>query len=628
MKTEIVVCRIPFGTPGERDALRQVKDHGFTSVQIYTFWRGFEPAARGRFDWTTLDRQVRLIQEAGLKFVPFLLLGPKYAAPDWWLADPRHVGLRCLEHGKDSPIESVWNPAFRDEIRRALEAFAEQYRSWDVLESVQPGICGDYGEAIFPALGNWPGDYHTHRGFWCGGDDAVASFRQHLEQQYGALDRLNRAWRARYNSFAEVRPFLRQYALSRTAFFDFVAWYQDSMTRYAEFWMGECRRIWPATPAYLCTGGAEDDIGLGASFAAQAKIAAQHGGGLRLTNEANRFDYNFPLTAPTHAACRFYGAYLGLEPVGPLTEQGVRTRMFGSVAYGNRQVFHYYRNLFDAQNQPLPAAACVRDHAAFIGEREVERGLAFFWPVEQAVVEGAIPGEAREALLHVRRQYPVSPISETMILDGALRDYRCLVMMGVTSARATVLRHIARWVREDGGVLLAVGRCRDLELEPVEEFDALFGILPGSEDAWGHHHEQLHAPAGFTELGKIPGFHSEHGWLNLAAGTETIARAAEGDGGGSVPGGAVTRTWPVSALFQRVYPGGGQAIFYCGPVIFARDPEACFSDPGVLLALLDDGCALSNVRGLGTKTDELARARVGDRLFILRDGRMDSERSS
>lgn len=58
-----------------------------------------------------------------------------------------------------------------------LAAFAAHYGPWNVLESVQPGICGDYGEAIFPVLGNWPGDYHTHQGFWCGGEDAAASFR-------------------------------------------------------------------------------------------------------------------------------------------------------------------------------------------------------------------------------------------------------------------------------------------------------------------------------------------------------------------------------------------------------------------------------------------------------------------
>ena len=613
MKTELVICSLPFGQPGEKEALRQVKALGFTSVQIYTFWRDFEPAGRGRFDWEALDRQVRLIQEAGLKYVPFLLLGPKYGAPDWWLADPGHVGLRCLEHGKESPIESIWNAAFREEISRVLEAFAGHYMPWEVLESVQPGICGDYGEALFPALGNWPGDYHTHRGFWCGGADACASFIEFAKERYGDIDRLNHAWRARFLTFEEIQPFLPHHAPSRTAGFDLISWYQESITRFSEFWMAECRRLFPGVPAYLCTGGTDDDARMGVLFSAQAKAAARHGGGIRLTNEINKFYDNFRLTAHTHAACSFYGAYLGLEPVGPITEKGLRTRMFGSAAFGNRQMFHYYGNLFDQENRPLASAEGVRRYAPLLGEREVERGIALFWPVDQGLMDGAIPAETQKALLYIRRHYPVSPISEEMILDGALKDYGCMVMVGATIARAAVLRAMAGWVKEKGGQLLSVGLCRGLELEPVEEFDALFGISPESEDAWGHTHAAMVPVPGFEELGKIPGFHVEHGWLDLAEGTEKMAVATER------PGQSGTRIHAISSLFRRAYTGGGQAIYYCGPVTFEFDAEACFSDPAVFLALLNDMCAMSGVRALGTRDNEIARARVGKETLALCD---------
>ena len=594
------------------DALGQLRDLGFTSVQIYTFWRDMEPAGRNAFDWSSLDRQVALIKQAGLKYVPFLLMGPKYGAPDWWLADPRHVGLRCLEHGKESPVESVWNPAFRDEITRVLESFASHFLPWDILESIQPGICGDYGEAIFPVLGNWPGDYHTHRGFWCGGDDAAAAFREYLRDKYGSPDALNRAWRSRHSSWEDVRPFLQHQAPSRTAFFDLICWYQNSMTAYSEFWMSECRRIFPSIPAYLCTGGADDDTALGALYSAQAKAAARHAGGIRLTNEVNKFYENFRLTSHTHSACRFYGAYLGLEPVGPITEEGVRSRMFGSVAYGNRQIFHYYSNVMGKDNLPLPAADALRECVPLLQERTAERGIGFFWPVDQALIDGAMPTEARNALLHIRRQYPVSPISEEMILDGALDGYGCLVMLGAMSTRASVLRAIARWVKEKGGRLLTVGHCRGLELERVEEFDGLFGIQPDSEDAWGHAGAEMQPVAGFDKLAQIARFHSEHGWLNLAEGTEKIAAAIPR------PGQSGTRTHAVSPLFRRTYPHGGQAVFYCGPVTFQVDAQACFSDPGVLLALLDDLSAMSGVQALGTREGEVARARVGERTVILR----------
>ena len=85
---EIVVCGVPFETSQEKVALRKLKDIGVTSVQIYTFWKKIEPDGRGKFDWAFYDREVALIQEAGLKYVPFLLMGPKYAASQWWLESP------------------------------------------------------------------------------------------------------------------------------------------------------------------------------------------------------------------------------------------------------------------------------------------------------------------------------------------------------------------------------------------------------------------------------------------------------------------------------------------------------------------------------------------------------------
>lgn len=625
---QIVLCKIPFRTPAERDALKRARDAGFTSIQIYTYWRHVEAAGLDRFDWDWIDRQVELIREAGLKFVPFLLMGPRYAAPDWWIDSADHVPLRCLEHDKSCPIESVWNGKFHRHIRRVLEAFAAHFLPWNVLESIQPGICGDYGEAIFPVLGNWPGTYHTHRGYWCGGADARAAYRAWLEKRYGTVDALNRRWRTSFDSFDAIHPRLPHRCASRSETFDLLTWYRQSMTDYSEVWMAECRRAFPDTPVYLCTGGADDETTTGAHFALQAKIAARHGGGLRLTNEGNTFAYNYPLTSHTHAACEHYGAYLGLEPVGSVTPQGVRTRMFGSAAMGNRQVFHYYGNLFNADGTPRgDAPESVKRYAHLIGQRSSERGIAMFWPIDQASLEGAVTlkggltGDVASALLHIRRNYPVQAVSEELILDGALSRYRCLVMIGVTCARAAVLERIARWVVEEGGRLITTARTCDIELDPVPAFDAMLGITPESEEAWGHNFQVLKLPDGFPRLGRLEGFHADRGWLHLADGTETLATARAGIGSSGVEG--VTWNHPVSALFRRTHPGGGQAIFYGGQICFKADPQALFHDPEVIARLLDDVCGQTGVRPLGTADGEIARARIDGKLLILHEDRIE-----
>jgi len=192
-------------------------------------------------------------------------------------------------------------------------------------------------------------------------------------------------------------------------------------------------------------------------------------------------------------------------------------------------------------------------------------------------------------------------------------------MVGTATTRAEVLTTISDWVRQRGGILVANELCRDLELEPVREFDSLFGITSTSEEAWGHNGQHVRAPSGFPNLARIPQFRVELAWMDLEAGTEKIACAPEGPGGGLVPEGDVTRTLPVSALFRRIFVGGGQALFYCGPVCFRPDPEAIFADPGVFARLLDDVCALSGIQALGTQDDEIARARAGERLLVLRE---------
>ena len=607
---EIVVCGVPFETPLEKDALRKLKEVGVTSVQIYTFWKDFEPGGRGQFDWAFYDREVALIQEAGLKYVPFILMGPKYAAPQWWLESPEHMGLRCLEHGKVSPIESIWNPLFRQEISRALQAFAAHYLPMNVLESIQPGICGDYGEAIMPVTGNWPGDYHTHLGYWCGGVDAIASFRAWLMEKFDSLEQLNRAWRSHYADINLVTPFLAHKAPSRTAFFDFLEWYRGSMTEYAEFWMQTCRQFFPNTPVYLCTGGYEEPE-QASSFSSQARVAARHGSGLRLTNEGNKFYDNFFQTAYTRSACDFYGAYLGLEPVGPMTDKGVVARIFGSADYGNQQMFHYYGNLFDGES-PRPAADALRQYIPLVQKHPLEQSVAFFWPSYYAALNGGMPEVVNRALHFVRRMTNCLPANEEMILDGALERHHLLVipLPGFTSR--PVLDKIARWVRA-GGVVLQAGLLIDLELERVAAYDELFGILPTSEEAWGIATQTIHAGPEFPAFGKVGEFTSGRSWLGLAPDVEMLASTHSGNAYSG------TQMKLTTAVFRRKI-GEGQAIFYCGPVVMEDDPEAVFFDPGTFKGLLHDVlAAYSHTVDLTPGPGEIARAQIGGEIYALKE---------
>lgn len=458
-------------------------------------------------------------------------------------------------------------------------------------------------------MGNWPGAYHTHPGFWCGGSEAAESFREELRRRYDSIDELNAAWRSSYRSFAEIRPFLRHLAPSRTAFLDLMNWYRGSMNEYAAFWMRECRKYFPETPIYLCTGGMEEPEH-GSSFAGQAKVAAVYRGGIRLTNEGNNFYDNYHLTAHMYAACRFYGAYMGLEPVGPMLPRGVIARTFGTIAYGNRQIFHYYGNLV-RDGKATGAAESIKKYAPLIGERKPEITAAFFWPLDQAALEGScIPDDIKTALSFVRRHYEVLVLGEELILDGALKDIKLFVMLEVRYTRKEVLEEIARWV-DKGGVILSNTRTVNIEGIPVKTFDDVFGITPESEEVWGHCDYYPTGTSWAKRFNTVAWIHAEKGWARLSSGAVPMARNKPQNDKYNM------RAVDASCCFENRY-GEGRGIFYSSWLHLNTRPDAIFTPSKAFEYLLHDCCEhFSGSKALGLQEGEVARAQVSDGYYVL-----------
>jgi hypothetical protein len=515
-----------------------------------------------------------------------------------------------LEHRIENPIESVWNIGFRAEIDRVLKAFADHYLPWGVLESIQPGICGDYGEAIFPVVGNWPGDYHTHRGFWCGGEDAITDFQLEMQRKYSTISTLNMKWRTAYQSFYEVKPFLRVFQPSRTAYLDFLLWYHKSMTTYAEFWMESCRKHFPDTPIYLCTGGVEEPQH-GSSFSDQAKIAAKYQGGIRLTNEGNNFYENTYLTIHMHSACEYYGAYMGLEPVGPILPIGVAVRMYGSIAYGNRQVFHYYGNLMN-HSEETGGAAYVKQYGQYIGERNTKQDITFFWPLEEALLSGnPISDNIRESICSIRKKYMINVADEQMVLDDALNNSKLLVLLDTSVIRAEVLEKIANWV-EEGGVLLANCHPHDLEDHVVERFESIFGMNGESEEVWGHSEYIVHALPWMLKSNTLLSQHSMVAWNKLDPSVTPLMKNIEHNHG------AVT-TKEAYCSFANQF-GKGMGIYFAAPLDLDAQADAIWTPSLAFSYLLEDCCRyFTNTEPLILEENQTVGTIINDKLWSLRE---------
>lgn len=468
--------------------LAVLKQLGVTSIQSYIYWNKVEKTP-GVLDWSEYDAEVRLYQKFGLKWVPFVIAGPWYATPEFVRKDPAITMYRCLEHDREGGMPSLWSPKLKVYLRDYLRKFAEHYRSMGVLESVNIGITGDYGEAIYSAIGNWPGAYHSHYGYWCNDALAVADFRAHVRNLYPAgVAALNQAWQTHYASFDDVHPFLPTHAPSERAWQEMLAWYRGAMTDWAEFWLGTTRELFPGTDIYLCTGG---DMAPehGSDFSAQAKVAAKYGAGIRITNEASSYPANVRLTRMVASAGRFYGAYFGNEPAAIVTPDGILGRQFNALTSGARQLFTYLTTDMvakqpDGSYAPGPSGLHYLHHKALMRVQQPQVDVAVYQSNPLMTDQWYDRNDLGDIASAIRRFVDYDFLDDHLIRDGALRDKRVLLVYNNKVMAADVLARIREWVEGGGVAFFFASHGVDLDGRK-EAYDSLLGLTAAADEVTG-----------------------------------------------------------------------------------------------------------------------------------------------
>ena len=584
-------------------------------VQTYIFWNKVETKP-GLYDWTEYDADAALFKAHGLKWVPFVIAGPWYVTPEFVRKDPGMIFFRCLEHGRDSGVPSLWSPRLRQRIREYLAAFAAHFRPMGVLESVNLGISGDYGEAIYPVIGNWPGAYHSHPGFWCGDALAAADFRRAVGELYrGDLAALNRAWKSAYASFDDIVPFLPSRAPSERAYQEFLRWYRGAMTAWSDFWLGAAREVFPDEDLYLCTGG---DMAPehGSDFSAQAKVAAAHGGFLRITNEASSFPMNVRLTRLVGTAGRFYGAGFGHEPASAVTPVGTLGRLFNAVVSGARQLFLYNTPELMGEKEGALAAgeggAYLREYAAFRAIRKPRVDVALYHPNPTSGQTGRDRQDWSDLASALRRLVDVDFLDDRLILDGALARSSVLVLAGAAVMDAPVLAAVGRWVAA-GGVLFILD-CRPIDWDgSTASFDALAGFVPETDEIVGITEMTVEDPPALPSIASRPGIFLTRAFTGLASDIRPLlAMRFEPRGKGA---------WRRSI-------GKGLVFAYFGPMDLRREEQDWMEAHNVPLRFLQDGIraavALGTLKrepaGLNLTEPDCFLAETDDGLWALNMG--------
>ena len=448
---------LAFGNDATAADAQVFKALGVTSVESYVDWAGVEPEP-DRWDWSKWDAQVAILQQAGLKWTPFLIAGPAYATPLWFQNSPQSHVFRCLEHGQDSRVQSIFSPDLRPRIAAFLAAFAERYAASNVIENVLLGVTGIYGESIYPAgpEGGWTGkltgSYHNHHGWWACDPLAVAAFRAAMKKQYGDIAALNAAWGTRYADFFEVAPFLPAQAPDDRARADMAEWYQQAMTDWAAFWVAETRRVLPKTEIYLCTGG-HGVPSLGADFTAQAKAIAPFGAGIRITNEGSDYAHNFQLTREVATATRLYQTFCGFEPASKVSATGNIARIYNATASGARQLHCYTDNVLGAE--PGAALTAFRTNLCWLAPRRPTVPVALYLPRETWAVDEAPLAACYKLAYQLRDVTDLDFVTRLSVADGALRDCRLLVLAEAPVLEPAAAAKIEQWVQAGGTLVVA-----------------------------------------------------------------------------------------------------------------------------------------------------------------------------
>ena len=190
-------CYFPEHWPEDMwaDDARRMREMGLGLVRIGEFaWSRIEPEP-GRFEWGWLDRAIETLAGEGLQ----IILCTPTATPPRWLVDRMPQMVAIDEAGRERRFGSRRHYCFshlgyRAESRRITQALAQRYGQHRAITAWQTD-----------------NEYGCHDTVLSFSESAAAGFRVWLQEKYGDVDALNKAWgnvfwSMEYGSFDAIDP--------------------------------------------------------------------------------------------------------------------------------------------------------------------------------------------------------------------------------------------------------------------------------------------------------------------------------------------------------------------------------------------------------------------------------------
>ena len=332
------------------DMPRRLRDCGVEVIETRLVWWELEKQP-GQLDFSRLDRDIRKIEDAGLKPAVFAWF---QHPPEWY--DPQHqshVRFRCLEHDQDSTILSQWDRSTLEGYDRLYGRLAQHMGGR--LAFLYAGISGDFGEYCYPSgvKHYFFSPDHNHEGFWCGDRRARESFAQSMEQKYDTISNLNHAWHTRYTNWHDdLMPPLPFSAHPLRRRMDFAHWYTNALYEFSDAACAIVRRHFPDTNIGIPLGFPEESLAVGQIKSMGSKLAARHHMIARWTGMAylQAFERSNVLARRFASAAHFYGADFATEAALTLTKENAAHGLYESLANGATIIHDDPQNIIRAED--------------------------------------------------------------------------------------------------------------------------------------------------------------------------------------------------------------------------------------------------------------------------------------
>jgi beta-galactosidase len=195
-----------------RTDLEQIKSLGFNTVRTWVEWTAGEPREH-EYRLEQLDLMLQLAEQEGLKVIVQTYVD---SAPDW-LALKFPDGRLVAQNGQAIPSQAA--PGF------CFDHPAVRHATLDFLKQVARHAAKSpafYGWDLWsePHIINWAEITYIPNASFCYCPHSIARFRQWLQQKYGGIAQLNKAWYRQFQSWSEVEPPRFDTILSYTDYMD------------------------------------------------------------------------------------------------------------------------------------------------------------------------------------------------------------------------------------------------------------------------------------------------------------------------------------------------------------------------------------------------------------------------